>query len=490
MKRPNILFILSDDHAAHAISAYGSRINQTPALDRIAAGGALVGNCFCTNAICTPSRATILTGQYGHINGVRTWEALDNRRPVQIQKLLQRAGYHTALFGKWHLGHGRTESVWSDNDNGRNAVPADPAGFDDWFVLPGQGDYQDPEFHTPNGKVRLSGYVSDVTTDLALDWLEQQTNDAPFFLCVHHKAPHRPWIPGEKYRHLYHEDLPLPETFADDYQGRPAAAAAKMRILEDLDRGDLKADPPADITPAERKVWNYQRYMKDYLRCVASVDSSAERLLDSLDRKGIAGDTIVIYTSDQGFFLGDHGWYDKRFIYEESLRMPLLIRYPREIPAGSRPEGILTNTDFAPTLLDFAGVAIPAEMQGVSARAVLGGNTVPGWQTSVYYRYWDHGTHHNVCAHYGIRTATHKLVYYCGQARERATASEDPKIDPYWELFDLMRDPGEIHNIYHEPEKAPLIKSLMRELDRQQKHFGDEPLHELRASEDCSSSRS
>ena len=170
--------------------------------------------------------------------------------------------------------------------------------------------------------------------------------------------------------------------------------------------------------------------------------------------------------------------------------MPLLIRYPREIPAGSRPEGILTNTDFAPTLLDFAGVAIPAEMQGVSARAVLGGNTVPGWQTSVYYRYWDHGTHHNVCAHYGIRTATHKLVYYCGQARERATASEDPKIDPYWELFDLMRDPGEIHNIYHEPEKAPLIKSLMHELDRQQKHFGDEPLHELRASEDCSSSRS
>ncbi len=476
-KRPNIVFIMSDDHAAHAISAYGSRVNRTPHMDRIAQGGLRLDNCFCTNSICTPSRASILTGQYGHVTGVKGWEPLDNRRPIQVQKLLQKAGYATAMIGKWHLGRGLTNSVWHDDNRGPNAVPADPAGFDHWCVLPGQGAYYDPDFYTAQGKVNYQGYASDIITDLALEWLDGRDQEQPFFLCVHHKAPHRPWNPGEKYKHLYeNEEIPQPETFDDDYAGRPAAAAAKMRISSDLIREDVKADPPQNLSEAELKNWYYQRYIKDYLRCVASVDASVGRLLDYLDGNNLADDTIVIYTSDQGFFLGDHGWYDKRFIYEESLRMPFLMRYPREIAAGQVGEAMLTNTDFAPTLLDYAGLAAPAEMQGVSARTMLRGETPGDWQTSLYYRYWNNGGHH-VAAHYGIRTQTHKLIYVYSKPLGTVQSFAEPALEPYWELFDLTRDPRELNNIYDDPANAALIAELQAELERLQAKYGDEPLH-------------
>jgi arylsulfatase A-like enzyme len=443
--QPNILFIMSDDHAAHAISAYGSRINKTPQIDRLAKDGVRLANCFCTNSLCTPSRATILTSQYGHLTGVREWQPLDNRRPVQLQKCLKAAGYNTAIFGKWHLGHGVTDCVDQVNNGKPGAVPADPAGFD----------------------------------DRALAWLAgRRAPQQPFFLCVHHKAPHRRWEPGEAYKHLYeNEEIPLPETFDDDYAGRPAAEAARMRIMGDLAESDVKAVPPPGLAGAALKNWNYQRYIKDYLRCVASVDASVGRLLDYLDKTGQAANTIVIYTSDQGFFLGDHGWYDKRFIYEHSVRMPFLMRYPAELQAGSVREGLLTNLDFAPTLLDFAGVPAPAGMQGVSGRAMLRGKQPADWQTTFYYRYWDHGGH-NVCAHYGLRTPTHKLVYFHPAAVSwGGVKNGPPHLSPYWEMFDLVNDPNELRNIYGDPAQAAVQARLHAELDRLQAKYGDAPLH-------------
>ncbi len=474
MTRPNILFIMSDDHAAHAVSAYGSVVNHTPHMDRIAAEGVRCDNCHCTNSICTPSRATILTGQYGHVNGVKEWEALDNRRPVQVQKLLGAAGYQTAIFGKWHLGHGMAVSVWKDNYESDRSVPSSPGGFDDWATLPGQGLYHDPVFHTPDGDITCEGYCSDVITDMSLNWLrEKRDAEKPFFLCVHHKAPHRPWEPGEAYKDLFaDEDLPQPETFDDDYAGRPAAEAAKMRILGDLTARDVKADPPEGLSEAELKNWYYQRYLKDYLRCVASVDASVGRLLDYLDETGQAENTIIIYTSDQGFFLGDHGWYDKRFIYEHSLRMPFVMRYPAEIAPGSVRNAILTNLDFAPTLLDYAGVPIPDEMQGVSGREMLCGETPADWQQSLYYRYWNHGGH-NICTHYGVRTHTHKLVFFASPPAGPKGNVPEPCIEPYWELFDLVADPNEMSNVYDDPAHADIQRELHAELERLRGKYGD-----------------
>ena len=482
-KHPNIIFVMSDDHAAHAIGAYGSVINRTPHMDRLAAGGVRLTNCHCTNSICTPSRATILTGQYGHVTGVTEWQALDNRRPIQLQKLLKAAGYQTAILGKWHLGAGTTRNVYQDNTGGDNAVPADPAGFDDWATLPGQGDYHNPKFHTPHGMIQVNGYCSDIITDMSLDWLTNKRKPGqPFFLCVHHKAPHRPWNPGEKYAHLYEdEEIPHPATFDDDYASRPAAREAKMRILGDLIYEDVKSDPPQGLDQPALKNWFYQRYIKDYLRCVASVDASVGRLLDYIDNEGLADNTIFIYTSDQGFFLGDHGWYDKRFIYEHSLRMPFLMRYPQEIKAGSVRDELLTNLDFAPTLLDFAGVKAPDEMQGVSGRAMLRGEAPRDWQKIFYYRYWDHGGH-NVCSHYGVRTDRYKLIYFYTPRPTPSRRATQPDIPPYWELFDLQNDPNELRNIYGDPAYADVQRHLHAELDRLQAHYGDEPLHRLSPS--------
>jgi arylsulfatase A-like enzyme len=457
---PNLLFIMSDDHASHAISAYGSAINQTPQIDRIANGGARFDNCFCTNSICAPSRATILTGLYSHNNGVKTLhDHLDGRQQTYPQ-LLRAAGYQTAIVGKWHLGHGGVN---------------DPTGFDYWCILPGHGVYDDPNMFEQGVDTHFTGHVSDVITERSLTWLRARDKSRPFALMVHHKAPHRPWIPAERHQHLYDDcDIPTPPTFDDDYSFRSEAAKrAKMRIDRDLNFTDLKADPPPGLSPGEEKHWKYQRYIKDYLRCVAGIEDSVGALLDELDAEGIAADTIVIYTSDQGFFLGDHGWYDKRFMYEESLRMPFVMRYPREIPAGSVVTPIVLNNDFMATFLDYAGLTAPEPTQGRSFRAVARGETPDGWRDALYYRYWMHLADHNVAAHYGVRTERYKLIYYYGRALGTTGSIEEP-TPPEWELFDLRNDPMELHSVHDDPAYAPVVKELTERLVELKAAAGDE----------------
>ena len=466
--RPNILFIMSDDHAAHAMGCYGSRINETPNMDRIAAGGMRLDNCFCTNSICTPSRAVILTGTYNHVNGVTTLSTPMDNRLQTFPKRLQAAGYQTAVIGKWHLGIGPQHC---------------PTGFDYWNVLPGQGLYHDPEMieMAPSGeRTVFKGYVTDLITDMSIDWIRRRDKDRPFCLLCHHKAPHRHWEPDAKHAHLYDDvEIPEPETFNDDYANRAAAAeAARMRIGRDLNEIDVKAAPPEGLSPREVKKWNYQRYIKDYLRVVASMDDGIGRLLDTLDDEGLADDTVVIYTSDQGFFLGDHGWYDKRFMYEESLRMPFIIRYPREIAPGTVNADMVLNLDFPSTLLACAGVPIPDDMQGTSIRPLLRGRTPGGWRTSMYYRYWMHKAHHNVYAHYGVRTRRYKLIYYYGEACGQEGAIDEPS-EPEWELFDLDRDPCELNSVYRDAACADVVTSLKAELHRLQADVGDEPMPEV-----------
>ena len=460
-RRPNILFIMSDDHASHAISAYGSRINQTPNIDRIAKEGIRFNNCFCTNSICTPSRATILTGTYNHVNNVTTLSSKLDGRLTTFPKLLQAEGYQTAIVGKWHLGHGGH---------------ADPTGFDYWNVLPGQGLYHDPEMIDMGEKKVYPGYVTDIITDLSLDWLKERDPEQPFMLMTHHKAPHRPWDPDEKLMHLYQNtDIPEPETFHDDYSNRASAAKeAKMRVDRDMTDRDLKYPVPEGLTAAEEKQWKYQRYIKDYLRCVASIDNNVGRMLDYLDQEGLAENTIVVYTSDQGFFLGDHGWYDKRFMYEESLRMPFVMRYPREIEAGSINDDMILNLDFAQTFLDCTDVDQTDEMQGRSFRPLMNGKTIEDWRTSMYYRYWMHLAHHHVYAHYGLRTHDHKLIYYYADGLGTPGSADDPK-PPEWELFDLKKDPHEINSVYNNPDYSEIQAQLTSELYQLQSQFGDRP---------------
>ena len=455
---------MSDDHAAQAMSCYGSRINETPNIDRIAQGGTILHNCFCTNSICTPSRANILTGQYSHRNGVKTLaDKFDGRNP-HVAKMLQSDGYQTAMIGKWHLGHGGVN---------------DPTGFDYWNVLPGQGLYHNPEMIDENGRQVHEGYVTDIITDFSLEWLQNRDRDKPFFLMCHHKAPHRPWDSDEKHAQLYEDhDVPLPETFFDDYSNRAnAAKEAKMRVTRDMNDRDLKIEklgpPPDGLSETELANWNYQRYIKEYLRCVASIDDNVGRLLDYLDQEGLTDDTLVIYTSDQGFFLGEHGWYDKRFMYEESLRMPFVVRYPQEIKPGSACDAMALNVDFAETFLDYAGLPIPGDMQGSSLRPLFNGETPEDWQTSLYYRYWMHLSHHYVCAHYGLRTHRHKLIYYYGEALG-TTGSVDESKTPEWELFDLEQDPLEMNNVYAHPDYADVVKELKEELFRLKNKVGDE----------------
>ena len=461
MRAPNILFVMTDDHAAHALSCYGSRINITPNLDRLAEQGMRFDNCFCTNSICTPSRAVILTGLHSHRNGVRTlYDRFDGRQQT-FPKLLEAAGYQTAIVGKWHLGHGGD---------------ADPTGFDYWNVLPDQGAYHDPKMFEMGEERRYTGYTTDLITDLGLDWLARRDADRPFLLCVHHKAPHRPWEPHPKYASLYEDaDLAEPPTFDDDYSTRSAAAReARMRIDSDLEAEDLKGQPPAGLSPQSEKHWKYERFIKDYLRCVASVDESVGRLLDYLEGSGAGDDTVVIYTSDQGFFLGDHGWFDKRFMYEESLRMPLLVSYPRVVAAGAACPEIVTNLDFAPTLLGLAGVEAPEPMQGKSFEGLLDGSRGEPPNRAVYYRYWEHlSSPHRVGAHYGMRTERHKLIYYYGGALGAAGAIDEPRT-PEWELFDLESDPAELRNVYHEPAYATVAKELTGRLYELKAQVGDD----------------
>ncbi len=468
--RPNIIYIMSDDHAAHAIGAYGSKVNETPNLDRLAHEGAVLTNVFATNSICTPSRATIITGQYSHINGVTVFNRFDSSR-MTVAKLLQAGGYYTGMIGKWHLG-------------------SDPQGFDHWEILPGQGVYVDPVFYTATSQKTYTGrYVTDVLTDLGIDFIEHRPADKPFFLMLHHKAPHRPWDPDSAHGARFAGKwIPEPETLWDHYDTRTDALHEnQQRIAKDLTRRDLKLQPPADLDAAARTAWlntkpesvtttiegktveltgdaltrwKYQRYMQDYLATVQSVDDSVGHLLDALDRLKLAQNTIVIYTSDQGFFLGDHGLFDKRFMYEESLRMPFLVRWPAAIKPGSRIDAMGLNVDFAPTFLDAAGLPVPAEMQGRSLLPVLRGQTPADWRTSMYYRYYHDPGDHNTRAHYGVRTTTHKLIYFWKKDQ--------------WELFDLVHDPFEMNNLYGQPGQEAITASLKQELQRLKREVKDD----------------
>jgi arylsulfatase A-like enzyme len=460
--RPNIIFIMADDHAAHAIGAYGSRVNDTPNLDRIAREGLRLDRVFATNSICTPSRAAILTGQYSHLNGVPVFNRFDSARQT-VARLLQAGGYYTGMIGKWHLG-------------------SDPVGFDRWEILPGQGAYMDPVFYTATGEKAYAGrYVTDVITDLAIDFIRTRKADTPFFLMCHHKAPHRNWVPDEAHRKMFEGRwIPEPPTLWDTYATRTDALHEnQQRVFADLTRRDLKLVPlaglegqalqawlntkpdevttdvggvPATLRGEALNRWKYQRYMQDYLATVQSVDDGVGRLLDYLDQAGLAKNTIVIYTSDQGFFLGDHGLYDKRFMYEESLRMPFLVRWPAGIKAGTVSGAMALNIDFAPTFLDAAGLQVPPDMQGRSLLPVLRGKTPSDWRTSMYYRYYHDPGDHNTRAHYGVRTETHKLIYFWKKDQ--------------WELFDLVKDPSELHNLYGQPGQARITAELKAELAR------------------------
>jgi arylsulfatase A-like enzyme len=440
---PNILYIMADDHASHAISAYGSAINQTPHIDSLAHDGMRFTNCFCDNSLCAPSRASIMTGTVSCRNGVLILTNKLDASKLTFPTVIHKAGYQTAIVGKWHLT--RT-----------------PSEFDHWEILQGQGTYVDPLFLTPQGKSPQKGYSTDIITDKCIKWMDERDRSRPFILMCHFNAPHRPWISDEKHAGMY-EDLKIPEppTLDDDYATRSdAARQQRMMIERDLTHTDLKIDPPKDLSGEELKRWKYQRFIKEYLRCVASVDDNVGRLLDYLKEHGLADNTIVVYTSDQGFFLGDHGWFDKRFMYEESLRMPLIVRYPGHIAAGSVCDQLVQNIDFGPTFLDIAGLTTPAEMQGVSFWPLLEGKKVDGWRTAVYYHYYEEGTEHHVAAHYGVRTDRYKLMRFYSQVKA-------------WELYDLQKDPRELHNVYEDAAYADVRAGLEKELKRLREKYGD-----------------
>lgn len=505
-KKPNIVFIMSDDHAARAISAYGAGLNSTPNLDRIADEGMRLDRCYVTNSICTPSRAAILTGTYNHVNTVTTLDThIDNRLP-NVAKHLRADGYQTAIFGKWHLGEGKAH---------------EPTGFDQWSVFPGQGDYFDPVMIDANGPQAEKGYATDIVTDKCLAFLEGLDRDRPFFLMCHHKAPHRSFEPHPRHRHLYADGkLPVPDTFDDDYANRAAAAAsAKMRIRSDMTYKDLGLVQPEggdevgelllpgwsqrkvpEISPGEElrlidgvtgenylftdpqqlALFKYQRYMMRYLQTIAAVDENVGRLLDYLDANGLRDNTIVIYTSDQGFFLGEHGWFDKRFMYEESLQMPFLIRYPAGIRAGSRSGHIVTNVDFAATFLDYAGLPIPSYMQGQSMRGVLEQAEQDESKGLAYHRYWMHKDEfHNAFAHYGVRDSRYKLIYWYNDPLGQlgAFAGDEP---PEWELFDCDADPFELFNLAEDPAYTDVFAMMLAKLDGKMAEIGDIAEHDSR----------
>lgn len=455
---------MADDHSTGAISAYGSQLIQTPNLDRIADEGARLDATFCTNALCAPSRAAILTGTYNHTNRVRTlWEMLDNSRETFITDL-KKVGYQSAMYGKWHLGHGPEH---------------DPAGFDDWETLDGQGIYNNPIFFNKDGAITHEGYVTTVITDLALNFIEKRDKDRPFCVLVHHKAPHLPWTPDEKHKDLFKDvKVPEPVTLHEDLSTRPLGVQkARMRIyrdMKDFRNASGWGKEPEGLTPEELQSWAYQLYIKEYLRCIYSIDENVGRILDYLDENGLADDTIIVYTSDQGFFLGEHTWYDKRYMYEESLRMPMLMRYPREIAPGTIMEDIVTNVDFAATFCDYAGATPHPLNQGRSFREVVRGNVPLDWPKAMYYRYWEHDDpFHSACAHYGIRTERYKLIcYYADSLGLKYSGSDEYPME--WEMFDLESDPTEMNNLFGKPEYKDLQERLTQELYELQSSVGDE----------------
>lgn len=461
LRRPNIVFILTDDHASHAIGSYGSIVNQTPRIDELARCGVRFENCFATNSLCTPSRASLLTGTYSHVNGVSTLVTpIDASQPTFISQLKQ-AGYRTAMVGKWHMGDGPGH---------------DPQGFDYWDVLIEQGEYHNPNFLSAGGLRQERGYATDLITDLALRWVDGLEGDAPWCVLIWHKAPHRPWQPHTRHMHMYGDPIPLPRTWNDDYATRSSSARrAAMRVAEHLSAEDLKESPPQGLSYEQEALWKYQRYMQDYLRCVAAVDDNVGRVTDWLRARGDFDDTVLLYSSDQGFFLGDHGWFDKRFMYEQSMRMPLLMSYPAAVPAAQVHSGIVTNVDFAQTLLDFAGVPAHPRMQGRSfAGDLVGAPTSPPAE-GMYYRYWEHDDiFHKAPAHYGYRDQRYKLIYFYNDGL--GIPGTGPFTYPgEWELYDLQLDPDELHNVYHDPAYAKVRQALRVKLQDAQAAVGDVP---------------
>lgn len=499
---PNIIFIMSDDHGDQAISAYNDELIHTPNIDRIASEGAIFNNSFVTNSICAPSRAVMLTGKHSFVNG-----KVDNVQPFDwgqemFPKLLQENGYQTALVGKIHL-------------DGK------PQGFDYSAVLPGQGRYYNPDFIIDGKKQQIHGHVTEITTQLALDWLEDREKNKPFLLLYHQKAPHREWLPMPRhFKAFINKEFPLPETLFDDYKGRGTAAkTAEMNILEDMNwAGDSKIPPEVmkqlgieertgwgenayksnlgrmdstqratwdktydkmvaqfikDYPKMDKKElmqWRYQRYMQDYLACIAGVDEGVGDILDFLKENNLEENTIVVYTSDQGFYLGEHGWFDKRFMYEPSLKTPLLIRYPKEIKPNTTVDKMVQNIDYAPTLLDYAGVKIPEAIQGKSMKPLLE-NTASQWRDEIYYTYYEYPSIHMVKRHYGIRTPRYKLIHFYYDIDE-------------WELYDLKKDPRELKNLYDDPQYAELIKQLKTRLQDLREKYGDSKAKDRKFLED------
>ncbi len=477
--RPNIVFIFSDDHALQAIGAYGSKVNRTPHIDRLAHEGALYVNSFCANSICGPSRACILTGKHSHLNGfLRNGDRFDGEQTT-FPKILSNAGYHTAMIGKWHLG-------------------TNPTGFDYWEILPGQGSYYNPDFIQMDGsRKRYQGYCTDQITDLAINWMEEQKNsDKPFLLMCQHKAPHRNWSPHPRHFGKYPMGtIPEPDSLFDDYAGRSSLLKENEMTLKDhfhwghdskfhgdnlftqhfgpLDNGEYRRMDPeqkatwdayyepqnqafiqkmkdGELSEKEITQWKYQRYMHDYLGSVQAVDDSVGRILDYLDQNQLSENTIVIYSSDQGFYLGEHGWYDKRWMFEESLKMPFLVRWPGKIKPGTRSKALIQNIDYGPTFLDIAGADIPEAMQGRSLKPLFenGGGRTPDWRDAIYYAYYENAAVHAVPIHDGIRTARHKLMYFPRNGE--------------WNLFDLITDPHEMKSVHQEIAYAPIMKALQQ----------------------------
>ncbi len=484
-QRPNILFIMSDDHAYQAISAYGGELLQTPNIDRLADEGLLFSNACVSNSICAPSRATILTGKHTHING-----KIDNLMPfdttqVTFPQLFQKAGYQTAMFGKLHFGN-------------------NPKGVDDFMILPGQGNYINPKLIGPKGDTIITGYVTDIITDLTLNWLdEKRDKNKPFMMMYLHKAPHRPWWPSpEKFAEFTRKTFPEPTTLFDDYSNRGTAAkTAEMNLLTHMMYNhDSKVRPETleamgGVTPVveeypngfygpynrandaqkalydpildsinedfrrrwpgmndrEKMRWKYQRYMQDYLATISSVDDNVGRVLDYLDENGLTENTIVVYTSDQGFYLGEHGWFDKRFIYDESFKTPLLVRWPNKIKPGTTNEEMVQNLDFAQTFLEAAGIEAPGDMQGESLMPLLTGQDSLWTRDAVYYHYYEYPSVHMVKRHYGIVTKEFKLAHFYYDVDE-------------WELYDRIRDPQELKNVYKDPKYAETVEKLKKKL--------------------------
>ncbi len=460
-RRPNIVFVLTDDHAAHSIGCYGSVVNETPRIDEIAEHGFRFDNCFVTNSLCTPSRASILTGAYSHVNGVYSlFTPIDAAQPTFISQLRD-AGYRTAMVGKWHMGHGEGH---------------DPEGFDYWDVVPGQGDYWDPVFINADGRRTVEGYATDIITDLSIDWVESLEGDDPWAILVWHKAPHRSWEPKPEHRAMFEGETPVPETFWDDYSTRSASVRrSAMRVADHMTSADLKEDPPAGLSYEEQAIWKYQRYMRDYLGCVQSVDENVGRLIDWLRDRGDFDDTMLMYSSDQGFFLGDHGWFDKRFMFEESLRMPFVLSYPNRVAAGEVFDGIVTNVDMAQTILDAAGVEPHRQMQGRSFWPDLVGAQDQPPVEGFYYRYWESDDMiHKAPAHYGYRSDRYKLIYYYNDGFGLPFTGFFT-YPPEWELYDLEVDPTEMNNVYDDPAYAEIREEMTAALWREQSRLGDAP---------------